>query len=182
MARNLYDLDDRQPANAASWLNERQDHHARLLPVGMMLVALAIAAGAAMLFGPALPSAGATASPADTISITESFALCDDLKGEACVLSGNSYVWHGRRYRLADIRVPGEATIRCPEEADRARKARALLAAMMNGGTFEARPDIADIDPSARILTRDGVSLGQLMILKGHARPWSRQPIDWCAA
>jgi hypothetical protein len=56
-----------------------------------------------------------------------------------------------------------------------------MLMTMMNGGAFEALPDTADTDPSSRILLRDGVSIGQLMILKHHAQPWSRNPTNWCA-
>ena len=39
-----------------------------------------------------------------------------------------------------------------------------------------------EADPAARRLTRDEVSLGEIMILKGHASLWSAAPIDWCAA
>ena len=85
-------------------------------------------------------------------------------------------VGRGRRRGEAELEVRiGEA------EAERAQEGRIALAAMMNGGAFEARPDPIDPDPAARVLVRDGVSIGQLMILKGHARPWSPKPIHWCA-
>ncbi|WP_303758541.1 hypothetical protein [Sphingobium yanoikuyae] len=46
---------------------------------------------------------------------------------------------------------------------------------------FVAHLAPADSDPDARILVRDGVSLGQRPILQYHARPWSNRPIDWRA-
>ncbi|MES2175222.1 MAG: nuclease [Pseudomonadota bacterium] len=182
MARNLYDVGDRHPDESGAWLNDKQETRMRVVPLGMLLVALGLAAAGALLLAKILPASGdpmkAAAAP---MTINDQFALCDDAKGDACVLSANAYAWRGRRYHIADISVPSATDARCPAEADRAQKGRAVLAAMLNGGAFEARPDTADTDPSARLLLRDGVSIGQLMILKGHAKAWSRTPINWCA-
>lgn len=181
MARNLYDVGDRTPEESGSWLNEKQDNRARVVPIGMLLVALALAIGGAILFGQFIPAADkADTPPAATATITDEFALCDDSKGDACVLGADAYAWRGQRYHIADISVPSAIDAHCPQEAERARKGRATLLAMMNGGAFQALPDAADADPFARILLRDNVSIGQLMILKGHAKPWSGKPINWC--
>ncbi len=114
--------------------------------------------------------------------IADQFALCDDPKGHACVLTADSYAWRGHLYHLTGISVPSLTSPRCTQEADLARRSRTTLAAMMNGGSFDARPDPADRDPDARLLTRDGVSLGTLMILKGQAKEATSQPVDWCSA
>ncbi|HAF41300.1 MAG TPA: nuclease [Sphingobium sp.] len=182
MARSLYEMGDRRPAEPGNWLNERRERRTRVLPIGLLCLVLVIAMLAAAFIGQALPSAEETARRAGTASISDRFALCDDLRGDACVLAADAYAWRGHRYHLSDISVPARTNARCPLEARRAEQGRIALAAMMNGGAFDARPDPADADPSARILARDGVSLGELMILKGHARPWSARPIDWCAA
>lgn len=181
MARNLYDVGDRTPDDADSWLNEKQERRAKLVPIGMVAAALALAIGGTMLVMQVMPDTGRPADASATAaSISDEFALCDDAKGAACVLSADAYAWRGKRYHLADIQAPSEIDPRCQQEAALARKGRSALFAMMNGGAFQALPDSADTDPSARILLRDGVSIGQLMILKGHAKPWSRQPVDWC--
>lgn len=181
MARNLYDVGDRTPDDAGSWLNEKQEKRARVVPIGTLCVALALAIGGALLLGQFLPAADeADKAPAPTATITDEFALCDDSKGDACVLGADAYAWRGQRYHLADISVPSAIDAHCPKEAERARKGRSALLAMMNGGAFQALPDAADTDPSARILLRDNVSIGQLMILKGHAKPWSDKPVNWC--
>ncbi|MHA6769827.1 nuclease [Sphingobium ummariense] len=182
MARSLYDLGDRTPDRDSQWLNERQERRARVVPIGMVLVAFACAALAATVLKDVVPAPGSDAAKDLPSTISDHFTLCDDLKGDACVLSADSYAWHGSRYHLSDIRVPSSAEPRCPAEARRAQAARIALATMMNGGAFEARPDPADTDRTARLLLRDGVSLGQLMVLKGHAQPWSSAPIDWCGA
>lgn len=183
MARNLYDVGDRHPDETDSWLNEKQENRARVVPIGMLLIALMLAVGGALLFMQILPDASDSSKTATTpTTISDEFALCDDIKGDACVLSADAYAWRGRRYHLSDISAPSEIDARCPQEAARARKGRTALLTMMNGGAFEAQPDPADADPSARILLRDNVSLGQLMILKGYVKPWSHDPINWCAA
>ncbi len=182
MARNLYDVGDRRPDETDSWLNEKQENRARVVPIGLLLIALALAVGGALLVLPILPAAGVSSKTAIMpTSISDEFTLCDDIKGDACVLATDAYAWRGRRYHLSDISAPSETDAKCPLEAAHARKGRAALLTMMNGGAFEAQPDPADADPSARILLRDNVSLGQLMILKGYVKPWSHDPIDWCA-
>lgn len=179
MARNLYDLGDRTPDPSGAWLHDKQESRTRIVPVGIILVALLIAGGAILLFKDMLP-APEHAEVVGPTTISERFESCDDLTGDACILSADSYAYKGQRYRVADISVPSQADAKCPAEAELAQQGRTALAAMINGGAFDARPDPVDPDPSARLLVRDGVSLGQLMILKGHARPWSPKPINWC--
>lgn len=182
MARSLYDVGDRNPDRDNRWLNDRQEKPARVVPAGLVLGALIIAALGVMLVKTVLPSpASASAQDAPTM-IADQFALCDDPKGQACVLTADSYAWRGHLYHLTGISVPSLTGARCAQEADLARRSRITLAAMMNGGRFDARPDPADSDLDARLLMRDGVSLGTLMILKGQAKEASAQPIDWCAA
>ncbi|MFY9351238.1 MAG: nuclease [Sphingobium sp.] len=180
MARNLYDLGDQCPDPNGAWLNEREEGRSRIVPMGMLVVALAGAGLAVVLLKDSLPDPNGPA--VEPTSISDRFALCDDPQGDACVLSGDAYAWRGKRYHVADMKAPDAADPGCAQEAERAAAARIALAAMMNGGAFEARRDPADADPSARLLLRDGVSIGQLMILKGHARPWSDTAPDWCAA
>lgn len=180
MARNLYDLGDRTPDQSDEAADDTPESRSRIVPIGMVLLALIVAGAAIFLFRTAMPASTGNMAPAETATlITTEFALCDDPRGQACVLSPDSYAYAGRRYHLSDIRVPSQTGPAC--EAKRAHEGRIALAAMLNGGSFQALPDSADTDTSARLLVRDGVSLGQLMILKRYAKPWSRTPIDWCA-
>jgi hypothetical protein len=183
MARNLYDVGDRTPDEGDGWLIDKQEKRAKLVPIGMVAAAIALAIIGTIVMMQAVPASGGPAHTAYSSNmIADEFALCDDTKGQACVLTADTYAWRGQQYHLADIRAPSEIAAQCPQEAARARKGRFALMAMMNGGAFQAVQDSADSDPSARILMRDGVSIGQLMILKSHAKPWSRDPVRWCAS
>jgi endonuclease YncB( thermonuclease family) len=178
MARNLYEIGDARPDDDRRWLNETQERRARIVPMGALMLCLMAGAAAFLLLRTALPGEGRR-DPATPDSISDSFTLCDDPAGAACVLSADSYAWRGTRYSVPDIRVPSSDGA-CPAEIESAARARAALAALMNGGRFEALPAPAK-GRTARILTRDGVSLAELMILKGHARPATDGPADWCA-
>lgn len=176
MARNLYDLGD-APSQSDAWLNEKQERRQGIVPRGAILLALLLGGIGFLLFNNILPDP--TASKAITpTTVIDSFSACDDPAGIACVLTPDHYAYHGRSYRIGDVDAPSLASPRCPQEADLARQGRATLLALMNGGAFEARPDPAD--SSARILMRDGVSLGSILILKGYARIPSSGPVDWC--
>ncbi|WHO39635.1 nuclease [Sphingobium sp. AP49] len=183
MAQSLYEMGDQSPGRKDAWLNDMDERRTGILPLRMLLVALLLGAVLLLTVRNVLPGGDASAAqPAidAPTTISTRFAACDEMDGQACILSADSYAYQGRRYHLADISAPHVEGARCPAEADQARRGRTALQAMLNGGPFEARADTADTDPGARLLMRDGVSLGQLMILKGYARPWSNTPLDWC--
>lgn len=187
MARNLYDVGDSRPSQSGKFLRESSEAQPGSMPWGMLLIAL-VAGGAAIgaiffsLSDVEIGSSGNAADPAapSTFTISDRFSLCDDEAGDACVLSPSTYSWRGHVYHVSDIVTPGIFDTRCPAEAALAARGRRAFAAMLNGGGFEARPDAADNDPSARLLIRDGVSLGELMVTKGYAKPWTRDAVDWC--
>lgn len=181
MARNLYEMGDPSPNQKLDWLSERQERSVQVMPLGILMVALAVGALVIMVLRSVLPAPAPESQAPVTTSIDTRFSACDEVKDEPCVLGPDRYAYQGQVYHLSDISVPRLTEARCPAEAEQARKGRYVLLAMLNGGAFDARPDAADRDPSARMLVRDGVSIGELMILKDYARPWSAKPLDWCA-
>lgn len=182
MAYSLHDIGDEDRDRSGHWLNDKQDQRRAIVPLRLILIALLMGALLLVLMRHVLPATSAPATPAAEAPATIStrFAACDDLDGQACVLATDAYAYQGRRYHLADISAPRLEGAACPQEAALARAGRTALQGMMNGGSFEAHPDPADSDPDARILVRDGISLGQLLILKHYAQPWSNRPINWC--
>lgn len=180
MARSLYDVGDRRPDGNGSWLNEKEDRRSPVLPIGGMVIALAGAVAVMLLF-PGLMQGG-KARPDSASRIDATFTLCDDVRGEACVTGPDSFAWKGRLYHVADLRAPSLTSPSCPAEAQAAAQARLALAGLLNGGGFDALPDPDRRRPSARLLMRDTVSLGQLMILKGHGVPMAEKQPDWCVA
>lgn len=178
MARNLYDIGDERSTAPDAWLHDRRDGRQRVVPMGSVLIALLLAVAGVALFRYAVPDPAET-QPSSTI-ILDSFSPCDDPAGNSCTLSADRYIWHGGTYVVADIRAPSLDKPRCPQEADLARQGRAAMLGLMNGGAFDARP--APSGAQNRILMRDGVSLGSLLILKGYAKPAGSDAIDWCQA
>lgn len=187
MARNLYDVGDNRPSQSGKFLRESSEAQPGSMPWGMLLIALVVAGLAiggivASLSGMEMRAGDNATDPAapSTFTISDRFSLCDDQAGDACVLSPSTYSWRGHVYHVSDIVTPGIFDTRCPAEAALATQGRRAFAAMLNGGSFEARPDAADSDPFARLLIRDGVSLGELMVTKGYAKPWTKDAVDWC--
>lgn len=177
MARNLYDIGD-QRSSGEPWVRDREDRPQRVIPIGSMVIALLLGVAGILVFNYSVPDPDAD-KPASTI-IIDSFQACDDPAGNGCTLSADRYSWHGRTYRIADIRAPSLEKPRCPQEADLAQKGRMALLGLMNGGAFDAHP--APSGGSDRILLRDGVSLGTILVLKGYAKPAGNDAIDWCKA
>ncbi|WP_375188323.1 nuclease [Sphingobium yanoikuyae] len=184
MAYSLHDIGDEDRDRSDHWLNDKKDQRRAIVPLRLILIALLMGTLLLVLMRHVLPASTTASVPSvdAPATISTRFAACDDLDGQACVLATDAYAYQGRRYHLADISAPRLEGAACPQEAALARAGRTALQGMLNGGSFEAHADPADSDPTARILLRDGVSLGQLLILKRYARPWSAKPIDWCAA
>lgn len=184
MAYTLHETGDRNSHRGPDW-HVRRERGSRILPHGLLLLAMAIGAGAIFLLGPTLigDNGGVTQASAPT-TISDAFTICDDSggngDGHACVLSADAYVWRGQRYHIADIRAltPDDT---CDAPAVQSLAGRAALVTLLNGGTVEVWPGPADSDPASRLLIRDGVSLGQLMILKGYARSPGAPPAPGCA-
>ncbi|MET0370850.1 MAG: nuclease [Sphingobium sp.] len=178
MAHNLYDLGDQPSTTPDRWLRERTERRRHIVPRGALLVALILGGGGFLLFKDILPDPRA-AKAASAITIVDSFRACDDPTGTACALSADRYAWRGRSYAIGDIRGPSLTSPSCEQEGELAKQGRAALLALMNGGAFEARPD--PDNTNARLLVRDGVSLGSLLVIRGFAVPAGAGKTDWCA-
>lgn len=101
------------------------------------------------------------------------------------VVDGDTF-WVGRdKIRIADIDTPETHPPRCAEEAALGERATIRLAALLGEGPFELEPiagrDLDRYGRKLRIVTRNGRSLGDMLVAEGLARTWtgSRQP--WCA-
>ncbi|MFZ2996944.1 nuclease [Sphingobium sp.] len=184
MADTLHEQGDRNIHRGNEWHIPREGS-SRILPQGLLLIALVIGVGAVLLVGPTLTGSGGVTQASAPMTISDAFTVCGDTggnaDGHACVLSADTYVWRGQRYHVADMRAPTPEDAHCDAEKTAALAGRDGLLTMLNGGTVEVWPGPADADPAARLLIRDGVSLGQLMILKGYGRTPTAEPTDACA-
>ena len=94
-------------------------------------------------------------------------------------------VWlGGEKIRIADIDTPEISEPRSQSEYDRGIQARDRLAALLSEREFEVHPnETQDEDRYGRklqVLTRDGRSLGNMMVSEGHARTWTGRREPWC--
>jgi endonuclease YncB( thermonuclease family) len=100
------------------------------------------------------------------------------------VIDGDTFETGGIRVRVADIDTP-EVRGRCAYETALAARATARMRTLLAAGPFElhALADGRDEDAygrKLRIVTRDGRSLGDVLVAEGLARTWSGRREPWC--
>lgn len=124
-----------------------------------------------------------TDSPAEAIDDV-SFAMCGTPPHSNCVIDGDTFYLGDQSIRVADIDTPETYQPQCRYEADLGARATRRFLELLNDGPFELHLwDGRDEDQYGRKLrtvSRNGRSLGLILVNEGLAREWtgSRQP--WC--
>lgn len=98
------------------------------------------------------------------------------------VIDGDTFRYGGETIRIADIDTP-ELRARCAHEARLAGQATDRLEDLLGEGPFELNRVERDEDRHGRklrIVTRDGRSLGDILVEEGLARPWAGRREPWC--
>lgn len=100
------------------------------------------------------------------------------------VIDGDTFVYAGVRIRIADIDTP-EVNGRCPYETALAARATARMRQLLAQGDFQLHPPPSGRDEDRygrklRIVTRDGRSLGDVLVAERLARTWSGRREPWC--
>ncbi len=109
--------------------------------------------------------------------------FCHTGGGRNCVVDGDTFWFEGQKYRLADIDTPETHPPRCAQEARLGTQATERLRDWLNSGAFRLEENGRDSDRygrKLRIATRDGVSVGSVLIDAGLARPWEGYRRPWC--
>jgi endonuclease YncB( thermonuclease family) len=112
------------------------------------------------------------------------FAACGSAARVTCVVDGDTFWYQGDKIRLADINTPEISQPSCAAEADLGARATQRLIELLNSGAFTLEADGRDRDRYGRLLrtaTRNGVSLGAILVAEGLAEPWQGRRSDWCA-
>lgn len=100
------------------------------------------------------------------------------------IIDGDTFELGGMRVRIADIDTP-EVRGRCAYESALAARATGRIRALLAAGPFELHPAPGGRDEDSygrklRIVTRDGLSLGDQLVAEGLARTWSGRREPWC--
>ena len=159
----------------------------RWFPVA--LVALPLAAFTAVLL---LPFGGGGRDATGAVLLARpvdreraQFALCSGAGRVTCVVDGDTIWYKGVKIRIADLDTPEVSKPGCPNEAAMGRKATQRLQALLNAGPFtlEPNPDGRSTDRYGRslmLVTRDGESLGAVLVDEGLAERWGGPRKAWC--
>lgn len=135
------------------------------------LTALVLNTGLRLLAMPLMPQPLLLAKP--------DFVACVYVAQPDCVIDGKSFRAGSDLVRLADIEVPAIAGAECRAEALHGERAMRRLLELLNAGPFRLEPAPGTSDPSQRLVTRDGQSLGAILIAEAHARPAGATG-SWC--
>lgn len=112
------------------------------------------------------------------------FSLCDGPVRANCVIDGDTFWFKGDKIRIADIDAPEIVSPRCRDERRAGELARDRLLVLLNAGSFSLTSGWRDTDRYGRKLrtvTRDGRSIGEMLVTDGLARRWNEARRDWCA-
>jgi micrococcal nuclease len=111
------------------------------------------------------------------------FALCSGGGRVTCVVDGDTIWYRGDKIRIADIDTPEVSRPECPREAELGAIATQRMLALLNAGAFSLEPVDRDRDHYGRLLrtvTRDGASLGAVLVDEGLAEEWGGVRLEWC--
>jgi micrococcal nuclease len=153
--------------------------------LGLAVLAFVLSAlGFAWLFGgddrgTRVATAAASSAPA----VTQSFGLCRNGGGDNCVIDGDTFIFAGTRYRIADIDTPETRGARCPAEKALGDRATLRLVVLLSAAPFELGGYERDEDTygrKLRIIRRGGESVGMMLVGEGLARPWDGSRHPWC--
>jgi micrococcal nuclease len=113
-----------------------------------------------------------------------SFSLCDYDNGNNCVIDGDTFRYRGTTIRIADIDTPEVFSYACPSEREAGERATRRLHALLNAGPFALEGyggrDEDRYGRKLRVVTRDGQSLGMVLVAEGLAREWDGARRGWC--
>lgn len=130
------------------------------------------------------PIASASMTQLASIASIPRFKVCTGPVPRTCVVDGDTIWLEGEKIRIADIDTPEIGEAKCQSEHDRGILARDRLAGLLNEGKFDVIPgggrNEDQYGRKLRVLTRDGLSLGNVLVSEGLARTWSGQREPWC--
>ncbi|MBC7151944.1 MAG: nuclease [Rhizobium sp.] len=112
------------------------------------------------------------------------FYFCGTSGLDNCVVSGDSFWFRKGRLVLADVVAPATEDAQCQQERDKGFAAKVRLRDLLNAGRFELSElkgqNVSATSPAMRVVTRDGRSLGAMLVAEGLAQPRFGKRQSWC--
>lgn len=115
--------------------------------------------------------------------VAEQFFECIGPARVTCVVDGDTFWLDGTKIRIADIDTPEISRPSCLHEKVLGRQATARLIELLNAGPFDLIAYEQDTDVygrSLRIVSRNGQSLGDVLVREGLAHVWDGSRHSWC--
>jgi micrococcal nuclease len=111
------------------------------------------------------------------------FTICSGPVRANCVVDGDTFWFEGTKIRIADIDAPEISEPGCVGEARAGEMAKTRLLDLLNAGRFRLISGGRDQDRygrQLRIVAREDISLGEMLVREGLARPWDEPDLEWC--
>jgi len=147
-------------------------------------IIITVALGTALFLAIFLSGGPATSTAAVGIDPHRaSFGICFGPDRTTCVVDGDTIWYEGRKIRIADINTPEISSPGCASEKRLGQRAKMRLLALLNQGSFSLQSIDRDQDQygrDLRIITRDGQSLGEILVTEGLAERWQGYRRNWC--
>ncbi|WP_345719702.1 thermonuclease family protein [Qipengyuania xiapuensis] len=110
--------------------------------------------------------------------------LCGDGPRRNCVVDGDTLWLNGDKIRVADIDTPEIGSPQCDYEYDLGMQATYRFRDLLNEGPFAVQGigerDSDQYGRKLRVITRNGRSIGDMLVSEGLARTWTGRREPWC--
>jgi type IV secretion system protein VirD4 len=139
-----------------------------------------------LIAGGVLATSGGTMARAETRppdQLSAQFTLCGERRRVNCVVDGDTFWFRRERIRIADIDAPELSPPRCAAERQLGEAAKQRLLALLNAGPFSLSIGADDLDRygrKLRVVTRNGRSLGAMLVEEKLVRNWDGRRRPWC--
>jgi micrococcal nuclease len=118
------------------------------------------------------------------LAISQRFDFCGWSSQSFCIIDGDTIRYAGTKIRIEDIDTPEIHDYKCDEELERGLRAKSRLLELINDGPFEivysGGRDEDQYERKLRRILRNGLSLGELLVDEGLARPYAGGRRSWC--
>ncbi len=126
----------------------------------------------------------ATAGPLTGENFSGKFYFCGVSGLDNCVMTGDTFWYRKTKIVLADIAAPRTDGAACQQERDRGFAAKVRLKDLLSSGRFDLETLKAQAAGGApgvmRVATRNGRSLGSILVSEGLAKPRMARQQSWC--